>query len=78
VSTVTVEAVFENGVFRPLVEPSAVVTEGQHVRLVVELPDATEDILALATSVYDGLSSQEIDELEQIVLDRQDFFGELK
>ncbi len=77
-STVTVEAIFENGVFRPLTEPTALVSEGQHVRLMVELPDATEDILALVTSVYDGLSSEEIDELEQIALDRQDFFGELK
>jgi predicted DNA-binding antitoxin AbrB/MazE fold protein len=32
--------------------------------------------LAFAASVYEGLSPQEITELEQIALQRRDFFGE--
>jgi predicted nucleic acid-binding protein len=36
-------------------------------------PDA---ILALAASVYDGLSPQDITDVEQIALQREDFFGD--
>ncbi len=31
--------------------------------------------LKLATRVYDGLSDEDIDEIEQIALDRSNFFG---
>ena len=34
-----------------------------------------EDPLALATSVYEGLSPNQIGELESIALDRSHFFG---
>ena len=36
-------------------------------------PDA---LLALAGEVYEGLSDRQIDEIEQVALDRRDFFGE--
>ncbi|MCG3159489.1 MAG: hypothetical protein JMDDDDMK_00478 [Acidobacteria bacterium] len=32
--------------------------------------------LELAAQVYEGLSESEIDEIERIALDRNDFFGE--
>jgi len=65
----TLEAVYENGVFRPLEKIE--IAEGQQVRLIVEtLP---EDLLELAAQVYEGLSDKEI---EQIALDRRPFFGE--
>lgn len=67
------EAVFENGVFRPLTAPSDI-TEGQRVKLTVEA-ETPEDVLSLAAKVYDGLSGDEIDEIERIALDRRDFFG---
>ena len=68
----TLEAVYENGVFRPLEKIE--MAEGQLVRLIVEtLP---EDLLELAAQVYEGLSDKEIDEIEQIALDRRPFFGE--
>ena len=68
----TLEAVYENGVFRPLEKIE--MAEGQQVRLIVEtLP---EDLLELAAQVYEGLSDKEIDEIEQIALDRRPFFGE--
>lgn len=69
------EAVFENGTFR-LLEPSAVtLVDGQHVRLTVETGGTPDDVLALAEQVYDGLSEEEIDDVERISLDRRMFFG---
>jgi predicted DNA-binding antitoxin AbrB/MazE fold protein len=67
------DAVFENGVFRPLTAPPAELTEGQQVRLIVETARA-EDMLELAARVYQGLSDEQIDEVERIALDRRDFF----
>ena len=73
--TQTVEAVFENGVFRPLVAPAIGLSEGQCVRLVVEPVDTLGDALAPVTQVYDGLSEAEVDEIERIALDRRSFFS---
>ncbi len=75
----TVEAVFENGSFK-VVDPSPLhLSEGQRVKLIVEESKrSANDILALAAKVYEGLSENEIDEIERIAFDRQDFFGEHK
>jgi predicted DNA-binding antitoxin AbrB/MazE fold protein len=70
----TLEAVYEHGVFRPVVKPAGI-AEGQHVRLTVE-SGSPEDILALAASVYEGLTDEEIDDVEKIAFARDDFFGE--
>jgi len=74
-----IEAVFENGNFR-VIDPSPLhLSEGQKVRLLVEEQKrSADDILALAAKVYEGLSEDDIDEIERIALDRQDFFGENK
>ncbi len=71
----TIDAIYENGVFRPLKRPT--ISEGLKVRLEVEtLSDSSgEDLLELAAQVYNGLSNEQIDEIEQIALDRRDFFG---
>jgi predicted DNA-binding antitoxin AbrB/MazE fold protein len=73
----TITAVYENGVFRPLDPVDSSVGEGQQVDLVVRptikrtlTPD---EILALAASVYDGLSEEEINEIEKIALDRSNW-----
>jgi predicted DNA-binding antitoxin AbrB/MazE fold protein len=71
------EAVYENGVFRPLEPLSHPPVEGQQVRLVVETV-SPEQILELATKVYEGLSPEEIEEVEEIALDRSNFFGRSK
>ena len=71
-----VEAVFENGAFRPLAAPGTSLSEGQRVRLVVEPGGVPADVLVLAAQVYDGLSEEEVDEIERIVLDRRNFFSE--
>lgn len=70
----TCVAVFENGIFRPVTALPPNLTEGQYVRLVVETK-APEDVLELAAQVYRGLSEQQIDEIEQVALDRRDFFS---
>jgi len=70
----TVEAIYENGVFKPLRLPK--VSEGQHVRLTVEttLETAPDELLELAAQVYQGLSEKQIQEIEAIALSRADFF----
>ena len=70
----TLEAIYENGVFKPVKAPR--ISEGQHVRLTVETaPEATpEELLKLAAEVYQGLSDKKIHEIEAIALNRTDFF----
>lgn len=72
----TLEAIYENGVFRPL--KNVDISEGQQVQLVVEIKvdKTSEAMLQLAAQVYQGLSAEQIDEIEKIALDTQDFFGE--
>jgi predicted DNA-binding antitoxin AbrB/MazE fold protein len=71
----TIDAVFENGSFRPLDNHSLPFLQGQRVKLIVEAPsEPQEDLVELATQVYEGLSDKEVDEIEQIALDRRDFF----
>lgn len=72
----TLDAIFENGVFRPLKNPE--ISEGQQVRLIVEikLEQTPEEMLKLAAQIYQGLSTEQIDEIEKIALDTHDFFGE--
>lgn len=71
----TVDAVYENGVFKPLNPPE--LPEGQHVRLEIETTpeEGPDDMLELAARVYQGLSDQQVNEIEKIALDRGDFFG---
>ena len=70
----TIEAVYENGVFRPTKKPQ--IPPGQRVRFEIEVPEPgdPDEILELATSVLNGLSESDIDEIESIVLDRDHFF----
>ena len=64
--TATVEAVYQDGVFKPTARPA--LAEGQHVRLTVESVSSRSpgDILRLASEVYTGLSPDEIDEIERL------------
>ena len=73
----TMDAVFENGAFKPLGPAKLTLSPGQRVRLIVETPiENDENVLKLASQVYEGLSDEEIDEIEHIVLDRSSFFGD--
>lgn len=62
----TVEAVYEDGVFRPTERPP--LAEGAHVRLIVEPVTArsVDEVLRLAAKVYEGLSANEVDEVERM------------
>ena len=70
----TIEAIYENGVFRPVEELPETIRDGQIVQLTVET-ESSQELLALAAQVYEGLSGEEVDEVERIALDRRDFFG---
>ena len=71
-----IEAIYEKGVFKPL--QALEIPEGQHVRLVVETAEATtsDDLLALAADVYEGLAPEDVDAIEEIACNRRDFFGD--
>ena len=75
-ATETIEAVYENGGFRPITPVDMNLAEGQKVRLVVEPVEKPDDILSLAAQVYEGLSGDQIDSIEQHSRRREDFFGE--
>lgn len=68
-----INAVFENGAFRPLQPLRFAMRDGEHVRLRIEEESAKS--IELATQVYDGLSTSDIDEIERVALDRTSFFS---
>jgi predicted DNA-binding antitoxin AbrB/MazE fold protein len=67
------EAIYEDGIFRPIAPLPKDLVNGQHVRLVVN-PDTPEDILRLATEVYSNLTEEDVADIEKIALDRSSFF----
>jgi predicted DNA-binding antitoxin AbrB/MazE fold protein len=69
----TIDAVYEDGAFRPLAPLDEPIAEGQKVRIRVETVPSPEEMTRLAASVYEGLSDEEIDEIEKIILDRSFF-----
>jgi len=69
-----IDAIYENGMFRPLHRERLAITEGKRVRITVD-DEGDPEALRLAVSVYDGLSDGEITEIEGIALDRRSFFG---
>lgn len=71
--TQIVEAIYENGMFRPITPADLPLSEGQQVRLLVDTVTA-EDILAMAAQVYAGLPEQDVEDVERIALDRSVFF----
>lgn len=74
--TRVVEAVYEDGVLKPLVDPGL----AEHQRVVVEIrlpsESTAESELEEWQRVFEGLSDAEIDEVETIALDRSHFFRE--
>ena len=69
------EAIYEDGVLKP-VQPLNI-SEGQHVRLEIDDPseEDPDDLLELAAMVYDGLTGDEIDDIERIATERRDFLN---
>jgi len=73
--TQTLDAVFRDGSFKPLNNGSLPFAEGQRVKLTVEtLAETQDDLIELAAQVYDGLTEEEVDEVERLALDRSSFF----
>lgn len=71
-----VEAIYENGVFRPLKAPE--LSEGQEVQLTIHSKHqvSPSQMLQLAAEVYQGFSDEQIHDIEHIALERQNFFRE--
>ena len=69
----SIDAIYEHGVFKPFKRLN--ISDGMRVRLIVETVSEADEVIALATQVYDGLSEKDIDEIEQIAFDRRDFFN---
>ena len=68
----TVEAIFEGGVLKPTSPLN--IPEHKKVTLIIE--DEIEeslDILSLATMVYTGLSPEDIENIEKLMLNRSHF-----
>lgn len=79
--TQTIEAIYQDGIFKPLNPVSEEIVEGKKVRLVVETEAEGKEenpIMKLAENFYEGLSEEDIDEIERIALDRSNFFGNRK
>ncbi|HEV7518275.1 MAG TPA: antitoxin family protein [Thermoanaerobaculia bacterium] len=74
--TKILEAVYEDGVLKPLRDPG--LTEHQRVVVEIRLPSesAADSELEDWRRVYDGLSDSEIAEVEVIALDRSRFSRE--
>ncbi|HSF18333.1 MAG TPA: antitoxin family protein [Vicinamibacteria bacterium] len=71
-----VEAIFEDGVFKPVLPPE--LPEGQRVQITVESasPYSSEDVLRIAGRVYHGLSPSDIEEIEEMARRRVFFTRE--
>lgn len=72
----TIKARYHDGVLQPL-EPLTLADDAE-VQVTVETaaPVSAEDILRRAADVYQGLTMQEIAQVEAIALDRRRFFRE--
>ena len=72
----TIKARYHDGVLQPL-EPLALNDDAEVQGTVdTDLALGTDEILRLAAQVYQGLSADEITQVESIALDRQHFFRE--
>ena len=77
--TQTIEAIYQNGMFKPLNPVSEEIAEGKKVEITInDKKLSPEEMLELASQVYEGLSEEDIDEIEKIALDRSNFFGDRK
>ena len=71
----TVEAIFEEGVLKPMSPLD--IPEHKMVTIIIEdEPACSSDILSLAFKVYKGLSSDDIEDIEKMALDRSRFSRE--
>ncbi len=69
------DAIYEHGVFRVLDSDAVKLPDGQRVRLTAEPVDALQSGVDMLMHLYDGLTEEEIDEIEKAIFDRRDFFS---
>ena len=69
----TVEAVFEDGVFKPI--SPITLSEHKRVTLIINNNEETPYILSVASMVYEGLSPSDIKDIEELAFDRSGFSG---
>lgn len=76
--TRNLDAIYENGAFRPVGDTDFTFSNGTRVRLTVEpVPlDSESNVLDLAAKVYAGLSHEDVADIERIATDRTDFFSQ--
>lgn len=68
----TIEAIFEKGVLKPISPLN--IPEHKKVTLVIEdEPGEYTNILSLSSMVYNGLTPEDIKEIEELALDRSRF-----
>ena len=70
-----IDAIYEHGTFRVLDADTVKMPEGQRVRLTAEPVDTPQSGVDMLIHLYDGLSDEEIDEIEKIIFDKRDFFS---
>jgi predicted DNA-binding antitoxin AbrB/MazE fold protein len=68
-----VDAIFEDGVFRPVLPVELPAGERVRVEIEVQPKVDVEKMLAEFQKVYEGFTPEEIDELEKVILDRSNF-----
>jgi predicted DNA-binding antitoxin AbrB/MazE fold protein len=74
--TRTLQAVYEGGVLKPLEDPGLKEHQRVLLQIQIEPQEVASSALAGWHRVYEGLSEEEIAEVEAITLDRSKFFRE--
>jgi predicted DNA-binding antitoxin AbrB/MazE fold protein len=76
--TENLDAIYENGAFRPIGDTEITLSNGTRVRLTVEplSQDAGKNVIELAAQVYAGLSDEDVADIERIATDRTNFFSQ--
>jgi len=74
--TRSLQAIYEGGVLRPLEDPGLEEHQRVHIEIQIEPQPGASAALEAWHRVYEGLSDNEIAEVEAITLDRGHFFRE--
>ncbi len=67
------EAIYENGVLKPLEEPGLAESQKVKLELLDTSFDSVDKHLDAWRQLYEGFTDEEVDEIEAIVLDRSNF-----
>lgn len=74
--TQKIEAIYQNGMFKPITPVSDEISEGEEVIIDIKSKEeSANEIMKLAENFYEGMSEEDINEVEKVMLDRSNFFG---